>query len=55
MRYHLNSYTNWVRQCKTQAKACFLLGIKLRLPFLKLLTLLIAQNFYMPLHFIVRD
>ena len=35
MKYHLNIYTDWVRQCKTQVKAYLLLGIKLRLLFLK--------------------
>ena len=35
MKYHLNIYTNWVRQCKTQVKARLLLGIKLRLLFFK--------------------
>ncbi len=37
MKYHLNFniHTNWVRQCKTQVKARLLLGIKLRLLFLK--------------------
>ncbi len=35
MKYHLNIYTNWVPQCKTQVKAHLLLGIKLRLLFLK--------------------
>ncbi len=35
MKYHLNIYTNWVRQCNTQVKARLLLCIKLRLLFLK--------------------
>ena len=39
--------TNWVRQCNTQVKARLLLGIKLRLPFLKAVNIINWQEIVM--------